>query len=133
MKLSLPSLVAAVFVASTPLSALAAYPTDTYSVAVSGVGASSGGVIWYNRSVGFQGSVRDYSGGSASTQALFLSHAGSYAGPSATRTVSNGATLSYNFTLDGSSYSGGITRVMPAVCDLVAQCVGPSGGYLYRP
>lgn len=92
----------------------------------------SGGVIWYNRSVGIQGSVRDYTGGSPYTTARFITYAGAHSGPSGTRTAANGATISYNFTLDGSAYPGGITQVAPFLCSNTV-CQSPGSAMMNRP
>ena len=97
-----------------------------------GVNYSSGGTngtfSWYNRSVGVQGQVWDWSGGSAYTTAVFAPMAGSYTLPQQTRTANNGATTSFSFTLDGSPYSGGITYIGIGMCSSSA-CTLPIAGY----
>ncbi len=72
-----------------------------------GSGGTNGAFSWYNRSGGVKGQVWDFAGGSASTTAIFAPYAGSYRLPEQSRAAANGATTSFNFTLDGSAYSGG--------------------------
>ncbi len=96
-----------------------------------GFGNTSGGSVWYNRSVGIQGSVTDAAGGSSFSRAMFLSRAGSYTGPSDSRAVTSG-TRSFSFTLDGSNYVGGITSVWANLCS-DSGCFSDASQNMTRP
>jgi hypothetical protein len=105
----------------SPAPAQAAYPTDTFSVTGSG-GASSGGIIWYNRSVGAQGSVTDYAGGWGGTVVSFeFVYGANNSRVVQTRSVSTG-TRDFNFTQEFPS--GGVTRVYVQVCSITGSACG---------
>lgn len=94
-------------------------------------GQTSGGLIWLNRSVQNQGYVVDYAGGSTLTEAVFFRYTGTILRGNDTRTTSENTVRSFNFTLDGSAYSGGITRVEIWLCS--DQICGDYQGNYYRP
>jgi hypothetical protein len=105
----------------SPAAAQAAYPTDTFKVTGSG-GKSSGGVIWYNQSVGVQGSVTDYAGGWGGTVVTFefVYGADNNRIPQ-TRSVTSG-TRDFNFVQD--LPAGGATRVYVQVCSITGSACG---------
>ncbi|HEY0638944.1 MAG TPA: hypothetical protein VGD67_14940 [Pseudonocardiaceae bacterium] len=76
---------------------------------------SQGGLTWYNRSVGVQGTVYDI--GDGLTQVYFLPYHGNTAlyARDTTRTASEG-TVPFGFTLDGSDLVGGISKVYIRTC-----------------
>jgi hypothetical protein len=79
----------------------------------SGTHSASGSLTWLNRSVGVQGGVTDIGG--AGTKVEFIAWAGGTVADDQTRPTGGAPavneTVSYNFTLDGSAYAGGITEV----------------------
>jgi hypothetical protein len=110
--------VGATLVGAAAVTMLAAGPalaaTTTFEVS-SGLGAHSarGSFTWLNRSVQVQGEVKDIGG--AGTRVGFYAWAGSKLADSQFRptqaTSAVNETVPYNFTLDGSEYPGGITKV----------------------
>ena len=79
------------------------YPTSDFSASRSG-GRTSGGFIWYNRSVGVQGSVTDLAGGWGGTTVKFEFYVTNWDGVeeihSESRTASENSERSFNFTID---------------------------------
>ncbi|MFD3504575.1 hypothetical protein ACFWWT_40075 [Streptomyces sp. NPDC058676] len=78
-----------------------------------GTHSASGNFTWLNRSVQVQGGVTNIGG--AGTKVEFTAWAGDTWVDAQTRPTGGklavNETVSYNFTLDGSAYSGGITEV----------------------
>ncbi|MGW5351437.1 hypothetical protein ACWERV_13105 [Streptomyces sp. NPDC004031] len=102
-------------VAATALAVSPAFATSSaYGVGTGGHSAS-GSVTWLNRSVGIQGSVTDIGG--AGTQVEFDAYAGGSLVDIQTRTAVD-EVKSYNFTIDGSAFSGGINEVDIILIDL---------------
>ncbi|MBM9507854.1 hypothetical protein [Actinacidiphila acididurans] len=100
---------------ATALATSPAFAADSTYDLGSGNHTASGGLIWLNRSVTVQGSVTDIGG--AGTQVVCDPWANNTELPHQTRTAVDGTT-SYNFTLDGSQWPGGITEVLVLVIDL---------------
>ncbi|GAA4803196.1 hypothetical protein [Streptomyces ziwulingensis] len=110
--------VGATLAGAAAVTVLAAGPalaaTTTFAVSSGGgTHSASGSFTWLNRSVQVQGGVKNIGG--AGTQVLFDAWAGSTPVESQSRPTGGklavNETISYNFTLDGSAYSGGITEI----------------------
>ncbi|MEU9182013.1 hypothetical protein AB0C90_35325 [Streptomyces sp. NPDC048550] len=91
-----------------------AYPSTPFAISSGGgTHAASGNLTWLNRSVQVQGGVTDVGG--AGTQVGFNAFVGdTWVGSQIRPTgglLAVNETVSYNFTLDGSAYAGGITKV----------------------
>ncbi|SFF75457.1 hypothetical protein SAMN05216251_12770 [Actinacidiphila alni] len=101
----------------------AADPTRFAISSGSGAHSASGSLTWLNRSVGVQGSVTDVGG--AGTKVNFLAWAGGSLVDDQYRPTGGipavNETVSYNFTLDGSAYAGGITEVDVYIYDAHAN------------
>lgn len=82
-----------------------------------GVGLASawGRVTFLNRSVQVSGYVDDYGSASYYGQVIFEAWVGTLRVDRQTRSVNNDR-RGYGFTLDGSAYRGGITRVTVDAC-----------------
>lgn len=78
-------------------------------------GRTSGTFTWLNRSVQNQGSVIDRFMGSEYTQVAFFRYTASTLRGVDTRSAYD-TQRSFNFTLDGSPYPGGITKVLVSLC-----------------
>ncbi|WP_150476442.1 hypothetical protein [Streptomyces alboniger] len=110
--------VGATLVGAAAVTMLAAGPalaaTTTFEVS-SGLGTHSarGSFTWLNRSVQVQGEVKNIGG--AGTQVGFEAWVGGMLVDSQNRPTQGkfavNETVPYNFTLDGSAYPGGITKV----------------------
>jgi len=87
---------------------------STYQLG-SGNHVASGGLTWLNRSVTVQGSVGDIGG--AGTQVEFDAYANTTVVDYQTRSAVN-ETTPYNFTIDGSQWPGGITKVFVILWDV---------------
>ncbi len=119
-----------------PGTAHASYPTSPFGNKTPG-GEHSGGFIWYNRSVGVQGRVQSYceSGGSVRVAFEFYtgySGGGTKVGKTETRTTPECTSRSYNFTQDGSAYSGGIRSVRVTQCSFLSVGTVCDSGTLYN-
>jgi hypothetical protein len=101
--------------AATALATSPAFATTTAYELGGSAHHASVGLIWLNRSVTVQGSVTDVGG--AGTQVEFDAFAGITLVDVQTRTAVN-EVRSFNFTLDGSAYQGGITKVNIYLYDL---------------
>ncbi len=112
--------------------AAASYPTSKYtlysydSTNTVHQGYAYGTLTWFNRSVGVQGGVVDWCGnGSDYTKVIFEYYSArnksGYLGVQSRQANDCQELRSYNFTLDGSAYSGGIGSVYISVCT-EAQC-----------
>ncbi|MEU3692603.1 hypothetical protein [Streptomyces narbonensis] len=112
-----------------------AYPSTPFAVS-SGLGAhsASGNLTWFNRSVQVQGKVTDVGG--AGTRVHFSAYTptswvGSQARPTGGLPAVN-ESVSYNFTFDGSAYSGGITEIAVWIYNAHSQTWSGPTSY-YRP
>jgi hypothetical protein len=123
-------------VLALPGTAQAAYPTSPFSDVKQTVGEASGTFTWYARSTGVQGSVTGYCGANIDAQVRFtfwtgINGGGVKVGDTETRTTADCSTRSYNFTKDGSAYSGGIRSVFVQVCSTKASRVVQCSWGLY--
>lgn len=115
---------AAAVTALTASPAFAATSSTAFAIS-SGTGShsASGSLTWLNRSVQVQGGVTDIGG--AGTKVEFLAFVGDNFVDSQDRPTGGvpavNETVSYNFTLDGSAYPGGITEVDVYIYDVHAD------------
>ncbi|WP_305787349.1 hypothetical protein [Symbioplanes lichenis] len=109
----------------------AAYPTSTFAATGDG-GKTAGGFIWYNRSVGVQGSVTDFADGWEGTTVHFDFYVTGAAGERVwhdadSRSVTS-ADRSFNFTQDPMAATTpkaqAITSVLVQVCSSVEAICG---------
>lgn len=112
--LTIATLMAALGLGATPAHA---YPTTRFLVGNDVGGATSGGITWYNRSVGLQGEVCDASGAGATVWFDFSQ--GSVYLSTQSRTVTNDC-RPFNFTEDAPR--GGITDILITICSNSLGC-----------
>lgn len=131
--------IAAGAVAATTLAVSPTFAATNPNLSISsggGTHSASFTLTWYNRSVGVQGGVTDTGG--AGTLVQFNALVGGYIVPVDIQTRPTGGqfavneTVSYNFTLDGSAYVGGITEVDVWIYDAHADLWSGPNKYL-RP
>ncbi|WP_306215026.1 hypothetical protein [Actinoplanes sp. RD1] len=117
----------------------AAYPTSTFSATGSG-GRTSGGFIWYNRSVGVQGSVTDLADGWEGTTVHFdffvTGPTGARVWADADSRTASDADRSFNFTQDPAAaptpLSQAFTEIYVQVCSSIEADCG-EGKWFKRP
>jgi hypothetical protein len=103
-----------------------------------GLGSGWGQITWLNRSVQVSGYVDDHGNSTYYSQVIFEAHVGTLRVDRQTRSVNN-ARRGYGFTLDGSAYRGGITRVRIDACvfrsagDTLWGCSPTAPVTLHRP
>ncbi|MDQ7909980.1 hypothetical protein RB614_36330 [Phytohabitans sp. ZYX-F-186] len=103
-----------------------------------GLGSGWGQITWLNRSVQVNGTVDDHLNANYYSQVIFEAWGGTKRVDRQTRSVNNGR-RGYGFTLDGSAYRGGITRVKIDACVFRAGsntlwgCAPTAPVNLYRP
>lgn len=103
-------------VASPAQAAVRAYDTGYAGVpSTVGIASAWGQITWLNRSVQVSGDVDDHGNSAYYGQVIFEAYVGSLRVDRQTRSVNNGR-RGYGFTLDGSAYRGGITRVRIDTC-----------------
>jgi hypothetical protein len=108
------------------------------SVSTVGLGSGWGQITWLNRSVQVSGYVDDHGNSAYYSQVIFEAYVGTARVDRQTRSVNN-ARRGYGFTLDGSAYRGGITRVRIDAClfrsagNSLWGCSHTAPVTLYRP
>lgn len=132
--------VATLLAAASPAhAAVRSYDTGYAGVpSTVGIGSAWGQITWLNRSVQVNGEVDDHGNAGYYSQVVFEAYVGALRVDRQTRSVNNGLRV-YGFTLDGSAYRGGITRVRIDTCVFRAGsntlwgCTLSGPDNLYRP
>ncbi|MFC0527091.1 hypothetical protein [Phytohabitans kaempferiae] len=126
-------------VASPAQAAVRSYDTGYAGVpSTVGIGSGWGQITWLNRSVQVSGKVDDRGNASYYSQVIFEAYVGALRVDRQTRSINNNV-RGYGFTLDGSAYRGGITRVKIDACVFRAGtnalwgCTLAGPRNLYRP